>query len=127
MEEMFSILNSIPFVGMAIHLIKKYTFTIILSTILSLYLFYYHKSLGKYILLSFFISVPILVILKIYVESNPDRILLYTNHPLMRIFTIYVLFGLTYFVISSQIENIIKKIKTSKLYGWLKNRITNPK
>ncbi|SVC73178.1 uncharacterized protein METZ01_LOCUS326032 [marine metagenome] len=126
MEEMFSILNSIPFVGMAIYLIKKYTFTIILSTILSLYLFYYHKSLGKYILLSFFISVPILVILKIYVESNPDRILLYTNHPLMRIFTIYVLFGMTYFAISSQIENIIKKIKTSKLYGWLKNRITNP-
>ena len=126
MEEMFSILNSIPFVGMAIYLIKKYTFTIILSTILSLYLFYYHKSLGKYISLSFFISVPILVILKIYIESNPDRILLYTNHPLMRIFTIYVLFGLTYFAISSQIENIIKKIKTSKLYGWLKNRITNP-
>ena len=127
MEAMFSIIYSSPFVGMAIHLIKKYTFTIILSTILSLYLFYYHKSLGKYILLSFFISVPILVILKIYVESNPDRILLYTNHPLMRIFTIYVLFGLTYFAISSQIENIIKKIKTSKLYGWLKNRITNPK
>ena len=127
MEEMFSILNSSPFVGMAIHLIKKYTFTIILSTILSLYLFYYHKSLGKYISLSFFISVPILVILKIYLESSPDRILLYTSHPLMRIFTIYVLFGMTYFAISSQIENIIKKIKTSKLYGWLKNRITNTK
>ena len=127
MEELFSLIYSSPFVGMAIHLIKKYTFTIILSAILSLYLFYYHKSLGKYILLSFFISVPILVILKIYVESDPDRILLYSNHLLMRVFTIYVLFGMTYFAISSQIENIIKKIKTSKLYGWLKNRITNTK
>ena len=127
MEEMFSLIYSSPFIGMAIHLIKKYTFTMILSTILSLYLFYYHKSLGKYISLSFFISVPILVILKIYLESSPDRILLYTSHPLMRIFTIYVLFGLTYFAISSQIEIMIKKIKTSKLYGWLKNRITNPK
>ena len=121
MEEMFSILNSIPFVGMAIHLIKKYTFTIILSTILSLYLFYYHRSFRKHILLSFYISVPILVILKIYVESNPDRILIYSNHPLMRVFTIYVLFGMTYFTISSYIENIVKKIKTSKLYGWFKN------
>ena len=127
MEEMFSLIYSSPFIGMAIHLIKKYTLTIILSTILSLYLFYYHKSLGKYILLSFFISVPILVILKIYVESNPDRILLYSNYPLMHVFTIYVLFGMTYFAISSQIENIIKKIKTSKLYGCLKNRITNTK
>ena len=120
MEEMFSMLNSIPFVGMAIHLIKKYTFTIILSTILSLYLFYYHRSFRKHILLSFYISVPILVILKIYVESNPDRILLYTNHPLMRIFTIYVLFGMTYFVISKNIETIVKIIKTLKLYGWFK-------
>ena len=120
MEEMFSLIYSSPFVGMAIHLIKKYTFTIILSTILSLYLFYYHKSFRKYILLSFFISVPILVILKIYVESDPDRILLYSNHLLMRVFTIYVLFGMTYFVISSNIENIVKKIKTSKIYVWFK-------
>ena len=120
MEELFSLIYSSPFVGMAIHLIKKYTFTIILSTILSLYIFYYHKSFRKYILLSFFISVPILVILKIYVESTPDRILLYSDHPLMRIFNIYVLFGMTYFVISKNIETIVKIIKTSKLYGWFK-------
>ena len=120
MEEIFLLIYSSPFVAMAIHLIKKYTFTIILSTILSLYLFYYHKSFRKYILLSFYISVPILVILKIYVESNPDRILLYSNHLLMRVFTIYVLFGMTYFAISSYIEIIVKKIKTSKLYGWFK-------
>ena len=123
---MFSILNSSPFVGMAIHLIKKYTFTFILSTILSLYLFYYHRSFRKHILLSFYISVPILVILKIFVESTPERILLYSHHPVMHVVTIYVVFGMTYFVISSNIENIVKKIKTSKLYGWLKNRITNP-
>ena len=119
MEEMFSMLNSIPFVGMAIHLIKKYTFTIILSTILSLYLFYYHRNFRKHILL-FYISVPILVILKIFVESTPERILLYSHHPVMRVATIYVVFGMTYFVISSNIENIVKKIKTSKLYGWFK-------
>ena len=120
MEEMFSLIYSSPFIGMAIHLIKKYTLTIILSTILSLYLVYYHRSFRKHILLSFYISVPILVILKIFVESTPESILLYSHHPVMRVATIYVVFGMTYFVISSNIENIVKKIKTSKLYGWFK-------
>ena len=120
MEEMFSMLNSIPFVGMAIHLIKKCTFTIIFSTIFSLYLFYYHRNFRKHILLSFYISVPILVILKIFVESTPERILLYSHHPVMHVVTIYVVFGMTYFVISSNIETIVKKIKTSKLYGRFK-------
>ena len=120
MEEILSLIYSSPFIGMAIHLIKKYTFTIILSTILSLYLFYYHRKFRKHILLSFYISVPILVILKIFVESTSERMLMYSNHPVMRIVAIYVVFGMTYFVISSNIENIVKKIKTSKIYVWFK-------
>ena len=120
MEGIFdTILNFIgPFGGMAIHIIKKYTLTISLSTIFSIYIFYYHRGFGAYIKISSIISLLILIILKIYIESNPERILYYsgyTEHPIMRVLTAYVLFGVTYLVISSDIQGVVKKIKS-----WIK-------
>ena len=59
-----------------------------------------------------------LLILKIYIESNPDRVLHYSGYmeyPVMRILTTYILFGATYLVISSDIEGVVKKIKS-----WIK-------
>ena len=107
-----------PFGDMAIYMFKKYTLTISLSIIFSIYIFYYHRRFGAFIAISAIFLLLILIILKIYIESNSDRILYYsgyTDYPIMRILTAYVLFGVTYLVISSDFGGIIKKIKS-----WIK-------
>ena len=119
MEEIFDfILSSAGSFSLFAPLIFKYTLIISLSTILSIFIYYYKRSWGRFIIVSGFISVLILVIITVYVESNHDRILHYSDykeHPIMRLLTIYGLFGMTYFWISYYIEGVVKNIKS-----WIK-------
>ena len=81
-------------------LILKYTLIISLSTILSISIYYYKRSWRRYIVIPGFTCILIFVIITIYVESNPDRILHYSGYkeyPINRFLWTYGLFGMTYF------------------------------
>ena len=122
MDTYLSLFFSNPIVGMLtgmlIHIVKKYTVTVLVSIILTIYIYYKQKKLGKIIIISFLITLLTLITFKIYEDYNPDvRIL---KDPFLGILKNYVVFGLTFFIMTLKMDKIIVKIRTSKLSSLLK-------
>ena len=118
MEDYLFLFISNPIVAMLISLVKKYTFTVLVSLIFSVYIYYKQKKIGIIIIISSLIILATLVIFKIYEDYNPDIIIL--KHPLWKILDNYVIFGITLFLMVSNMDNIINKIRKSKMSILLK-------
>ena len=118
MEDYLFLFISNPIAAMSIHIVKKYTFTVLVSLIFSVYIYYKQKKVGIVIIISSFIILATLIIFKIYEDYNPDIIIL--KHPLWKILDNYVIFGITLFLMVTNMDNIINKIKKSKM-----NRLLN--
>jgi len=122
MDAYLSLFFSNPIVGMlagmSIHIVKKYTLTVLVSIILTIYIYYRQKKLGKVIIISFLITLLTLITFKIYEDYNPDvRILKY---PFLEILNNYVVFGLIFFLMTLNMDKIITKIRKSKWSSLLK-------
>ena len=113
MEDYLFLFISHPIAAMLIHIVKKYTFTVLVSLIFSVYIYYKQKKIGVVIIISSFIILATLIIFKIYEDYNPDVIIL--KHPLWKILDYYVIFGLILFLMVTNMDDIIKKIKKSKM------------
>ena len=108
-----------PIGGMFIHIIKKYLITVILSLILGTYFYYYQKKIGMFIIISsVFILLPLLIIFKLYMESSPERMAyysMYNEHPINTFVDSYIILGLVMFLLVTNMEKIIKKIKSWRI------------
>ena len=124
MEEIFDfILSFAGSFSLFAPLIFKYTLIISLSTILSIYIYYYKRSWGRNIVISGFTCILIFVIITIYVESNPDRILHYSGYkeyPINRFLWTYGLFGMTYFWVKYFISKYNSAKFIEKIKSWMK-------
>ena len=117
-DTILSFAGSFVSMGALIPLAIKFPLTIFLSAILSIYI-YFNRRVGKIIVKSYFILLLIAIIIRIYAGSSPERILLYSDNPFLNILKtydyIYLLFGVVLFLVISNMEDIIKKIKS-----WIK-------
>tara|TARA_Y100000588_G_scaffold372118_1_gene444290 strand:+ start:1056 stop:1421 length:366 start_codon:yes stop_codon:yes gene_type:complete len=105
-----------PTGGMLVHIIKKYLITVTLSLILGTYFYYYQKKIGRFIIISsIFILLPLLLIFKLYMESTPEGMAyysIYKEHPISTFLNSYIIFGLVMFLLVTNMDKIIKKIKS---------------
>ena len=64
MEDYLFFFISNPIAAMLIHIVKKYTFTVLVSLIFSVYIYYKQKKVGIVIIISSFIILATLIIFK---------------------------------------------------------------
>ena len=104
-------------------LIFKYTLIIGLSAILSVIIYYYKRSWGRFIAPTGFICILFFAVIKIYIESDPGRILHYSGYkyyPINRFLWTYGLFGMTYFWVTYFISEYNSTKFVKKIRSWMK-------
>ena len=122
MEEIVNIFlsaaSSFVILGGLIPLALKFPLTILFSIILSTYI-YFNKRIGKIIVKFYLILLFLFIIIRIYVESNQERALFYSENRFIYLLQnydyIYILFGLVLFLVISNMEDLVKKIQS-----WIK-------